>query len=326
MHNSCNGLYYYDGKHDYFCGIKVIDVDEQIDYIKRAVEMQAAKNSNQQHQLNYNKYETVAGDMRYGAKTDIIKNKPEGYCKTQKHGVRHSLTPFSSHSCGECLASFLIHARETSPGVKLLCAIGRPDNEPAQNIEKYENISVKITKGICELKIGMSVSALGSTGSVIKISDFELMHDASTKKLVLVIPECYIKRSNTWLYGETMVSLIGIPICESILTGDQCLAINNDNESADLDFAFNSVPAGYPAWAEVRENVIRSNHKNYVGQIWVHLKCKKCRDKNNISIVNLTEQIKRLTDMINHRDKIIQELLAETYELRSTIVEITTTH
>jgi hypothetical protein len=140
------------------------------------------------------------------------------------------------------------------------------------------------------------------------------------------MPACYNKRTGVHYYGEAVVSLIGIPICETILTGGKCLSFVS-SKTVNNDFTVSAVPTGYPAWTELQKDVIRSGHKNYLGQIWVHLKCKKCHDyalSDAISsnVKNHDAEIEtQLTETIAARDKMIQNLLEETRGLRATIIQ-----
>jgi hypothetical protein len=268
---SPHGQYRFDGTHEYFCGHRIIQKSEQIEYLRRAAHTSVPDTKiADQHKLNYSKYE-LNGELVRGAKTALINTKPEGYCKNPRHGGRHSISPYTSYSCEDCVASILVDTRATSPGIKLELHIIAPpadtDRDKTRDIANVDPITVRFNKGTCEIKTGTNTMT---------VQTFELLTGDDAKPRI-VIPACYNRRAGVYYYGTTIVTLLGIPICETILYGGKCLSLSNENSSND--FIVNSVPVGYPAWVELQKDTVRSGHKNYTGQIWVHLKCKECHDR-----------------------------------------------
>jgi hypothetical protein len=86
-----HGDYAYIDGHDSFCGIKIIDKNEQVILIERAAAVSEVNLKRvETHQENYNRYE-VHGEIKHGLKTQWTRDKVDGYCQTYNTG-RFSLT------------------------------------------------------------------------------------------------------------------------------------------------------------------------------------------------------------------------------------------
>jgi hypothetical protein len=319
-------IYKYDPVtgNEYYCGIKVISQDEQLDYILAAAEScPRDKKVAALHMENYNKYEVRAGEIVHGKRTEIERTKPKGYCKTCRpgHGIRRSLSPFTSYNCAHCLARYLVELRANSPGITITCRIlsqdGKDgkDGKDGRDIAKYRSVSVKLTKGVCELNLD---------GTIVRIGSFVLRAGNDDNAPTLEIKSI---TKPVMYFGMCTASLIGIPICESLFYGRECFS-SAPPSSPTYGKVFNTlcVPRSYPGWDEMSDDLhITVKDKTYKGKLWVHLQCKGCRDARPIEhklepIHDLEkkeekkeekEEKEEKEDVGDLRDEMIRKLLEE---------------
>lgn len=322
-----HGIYAYDRTRDVesYCGVKVITKEEQLELIQSACKKARKDQKTEEvHKVNYNRFE-IDGVIRWGGKTALGRDKPQGYCKTynSSHGVRHSVTPYTSYSCAECLAEYLIKLRSNSPGIKIMCSIlGESSDATAVDISTSRTITAKLSKGICELTLD---------GITIQVSQFVLRAGSSSnREPVLELKECRL-RNGTAYYGMAKASLLGIPVCASLLYGRTCLW------EESTDFTVCSVPRYYPAWTELSDvsTLSEISDRNYKGKIWVHLHCRKCHIREpiapKIDAVERPSLSREIRETRDPRDAMIQTLMAENHrlleenrKLRYLLVEMTT--
>lgn len=322
-----HGIYRFDQESEYYCGIKVISQEEQVSYIKTAFDVAVRdKKLAALHIANYNKYEVEPGVFVYGKRAEIERTKPKGYCKTHRanHGIRHSITPFTSYNCTDCLARYLVELRASSPGVTIRCSVlGKSMESVAKavkviDISNIKSISVKLIRDVCELRIG---------DEVVTVRDFVLR--AGTPPM-LEMKECYTKL--TTYIGECNASLLGIPICASLLFGRECLGSTIRPANS---FTICSVPISYPGWDEIVDIPDLGDKKNYKGKLWIHFQCKACREHEPILDLPVQhDETKRSTQSRledgDLRDRMIRDLLLENNtqfeeirKLRAIIVDLT---
>lgn len=309
-----HGAYYYDAKTgaEMICGMKIINQDEQVLFIQNAAsicEIDTVKQS--QHMENYNRYE-ADGEIKLGSKTQFkelfnLPIIPVGYCKKSgnpRHGVRHSVSPWISHNCAECLAEDLIHTRAISPGVDIDIVAAPTEGARTIDIKTFEKISVKLVAGRAEVIFGRQAPII--------LDQFELII-RTAQKPVIILGSCFNKYS-----GKSIGTLTGIHICETILMGGICKSLDPSGPTYN-DFMTRSVPVGYSAWTEIMSNMTRNNKTREAGKIWIHRKCKRCTvsEKIVVSPIKTTEHL-----ALDVRDRTIQALISENQKLRETIIEL----
>jgi hypothetical protein len=288
---------YIDGRES-FCNIKIIDKMEQIDLIKYAASISEVNLKRAEiHQENYNRYE-VNGEIKYGLKTQWTNDKVDGYCQTYNltHGKRYSITPHTSFNCAECLADALIFNRAFQPGIDVEVIIPKSSNTNNVNIDELNKVQFRLNKGICELTLDQY--------GTIKTTDF-IFKIRVGQKPQLTIGTCKLK--NVSYYGNCTITMLGLPVCKSILMGMPCKSIKAESK----DFFVCSVPRGYPGWTELQREFNRDGKSRPPGKIWVHSKCKACTDMELIKPDLINED-----NMVKNRDKIIISLMAENEKLR----------
>ena len=285
-----------------YCGIKIINSKEQIALINRAALM---SEPNEQtlitHQENYTRYETAEGEIKYGLKTQWMQEKPSGYCRivNPKHGKCHSVSPFVSYNCANCLGTDLVYNRSSYPGLD--CDIEITGSGPGIDVSKLEKVQFRFTRGVCEITFDQH--------GLVKTNNFVFVVRTGQKPLVKIFG---CSRGNDVFYGTKVGTMLGLPICETILRGHQCKSLTRE---ASTDFFVNSIPNGYPGWVELQQEYEVGTKKRPVGKIWVHRKCKRCTEFEPIK-PNPTREIGHDNDMLKSRDKMIQTLMTENSLLR----------
>jgi hypothetical protein len=299
------GAYYYDPETELemICKIPIITKQEQIDYIQKAITCSKKDdNITKLHKSSYDYYERD-GELIYGLRTTFKEKKPPGYCKTYniQHGKRYSLSPFTSHSCLDCLAKFLIITRETSPGVEVEINIVRPKSDLAIafDISKLDNLNIKINKGRCFVSYGLNETI------PFVVKDFKLIIRPNQKPLI-VLEHCYDIQTNQQLYGNAVATMIGIPICTNILNGKECIGMHS--EPTD-EFEVNAIPKGYPAFTEIKEQ------NASIGKIWIHYKCKPCATHES-------RQKSIFKEIIEGKSSDVNSLLIENKKLRQQLTDM----
>lgn len=296
-----HGDYSYDTKYDIFCGIKVINNDEQVALINQAATISEYNIKRAvAHGENYSRYE-VQGEIKHGLKAQWTREKVDGYCQLYNltHGKRYSVTPHTSFNCAECLSSSLVYNRAYQPGCDVELDIPKPEG-PGVNCVDMTKVQVRLSKGICEISLDQY--------GVAKTSEF--MFKVRPGKLpLLTLPSCKIR--NTAYYGNRTVTMLGLPICKSLLMGMPCAGQNQPSK----DFYVNSVPRGYPGWTEIQREFNRDGKTRPVGKIWVHSKCKFCMDADIVK-PDPVREMKIDDDMVKNRDKMILSLMTENEKLR----------
>lgn len=296
-------------------GVKVIDIGEQVSLITQACGISDANPKMQiAHQDNYNKYE-IDGEIKYGMNAQWVKDRPAGYCRVYnlKHGKRYSVSPHLSYNCAECLGADLIYNRSVYPGIDVELTIMKHESNidatRAIDISKLEKVQFKFNKGVCELIFSRHTSC--------RVVDFTFLVRPGQSPL-LRVNGCR-SRGGEMFYGTHTATMLGIPICESILRGETCRSLSSNEPIRD--FSINSVPRGYPAWTELQREYIRADTKRPVGKIWVHRKCKRCTDAEPIKPDPVRETTMDNT-ILDSRDQMIRTLMEENRLLREQMKEI----
>jgi len=303
-----HGDYSYDGKSEFICGIKIINNDEQTLLISQA-SLTSDINPKRLalHQENYLRYE-AEGEIKHGLKTLWSREKVEGYCQLYNvtHGKRYSVSPHVSFNCAECLSSSLIYNRNYQPGCDVEIDIPKPSGAgQIVDINDLAKMQFRLNRGTCEL----TLDQIG----IVKINDF-VFNVRPGKIPLLTVSSC--KRSNIMYYGKRTITMLGLPICRSILMGATCHGQNQVSK----DFFVNSVPRFYPGWTEIQREVNREGKTRPPGKIWVHSKCKFCIDFEMQKPDTLREIVIE-DNMVKNRDKIILSLMTENEKLREQVRE-----
>jgi hypothetical protein len=296
-----HGDYSYDGKNDFFGGIKIINSDEQIALINQAsVSSEVNIKRMTIHQENYRRYE-VDGEIKHGLKTQWIREKVEGYCQIYNniHGKRYSVSPHCSFNCVECLSMSLVYNRAFQPGCDVEIDIPKP-NGPGIDINELTKVHIRLNRGSCELMLDQH--------GIVKTNEF-VFKIRPGKIPLLTLVGC--RRGNSVYYGKRSATMLGLPICKSLLMGQPCHGQNQVSK----DFFVNAVPRFYPGWTEIQHEVNRDGKTRPVGKIWVHSKCKFCTDFEQHKPDPVREMV--IDDnMVKNRDKMILSLMTENEKLR----------
>jgi hypothetical protein len=289
-----------------YCGIKVIDNAEQIDLIEKATQI-SEKNLKMQlaHSENYGKYE-IDGKIKSGLKTQWMKDKPAGYCRiySNTHDKRYSVSPFVSYNCSKCLGTDLVFNRSTCLGIDVEFNFEKPTIDTSAtfiDISKFDKVKFRLNRGVCELYFDQHVP---------KTSNFTFVCRPKQNPLLKV---SICRTRNEIFYGKCIGTMIGIPICESILRCEPCKTLLSVEPIKD--FSINSVPRGYPNWTELHKEYIREDKNRPIGKIWVHRKCKRCTDAEHVKPDPVHETIVE-NDAIKRRDQMIAALMEENKMLR----------
>ena len=315
-----HGAYKYDPKTkiETICGMKIIDVEEQIQYITSAMKISEPDLIKQaKHRNNYNLYE-VDDEIKHGSKTafrDMFAGPdlPVGYCKKTanlRHGKRYSVSPWVSHNCVECLAKDLVHTRDISPGVNADIEIEQyqPKTNLIVDIKSFDKLSIKLTMGRCEITMGRNPPLL--------VKHFSLV--IRDGKPLIIVGAIINNRTNEEFVGKSLGILTGIHICETILTGGKCRSF--EQEYGTRDFMTASIPVGYSSWYEIQAVMVRNDKIRDIGKIWIHRKCKRCTASEPIiSPIKLDKVEMTALDV---RDRTIQALISENQKLREDKMEL----
>lgn len=314
---------YLDGS-DSWCGIRTISKQEQLAYIQNAVknsEYDTAKKA--KHLENWNYFE-ADDSIKRGMRTQIIENRPTGYCKTvgSFHNIKHSVSPWCSYNCDECLANALVKARTVSRSIDVELSIHDSDatNNQKRDIKTFTKIDCKIANGVCEITCDNKITFV--------LNEFQFIVRENQNPIV-IIKKCIHPKTQITLYGNAMAVLIGIPVCENILLGKQCCSLSGEIDARD--FKVNSCPKGYPYWSEVEKDMNKNNKTRFAGTIWVHRKCRECseQEKSNEKNKNQTTNVNAVTfgndsdnKALEARENTIFVLLTEIRKLRSDQVDL----
>lgn len=186
---------------------------------------------------------------------DSYKGQMDGVCKI--HPNASNLAPYVKYSCVNCLAKNLVTMRKRATGINVECRISGND-ELATDISGLE-IKVEFSKGIVTLIINSN-----------RVTTKNFTFNIRQNQIPVLVVESL---KTTYNYnGIAVGTMVGIPVCESVLLGRKCLSF----EDHGFDFINRSVPRGYPSWSEVKE--IRKKQKNFEGQIWIHRMCRECKE------------------------------------------------
>lgn len=225
--------YYYDAETDstYSCGVKWIDESEQLSLIEHALNTidPQLKEVSEKYASNYEKYSDAY---------DGVGNVPvSGFCKNKHHPERHSEIPFVKHNCKNCLAKYLVEHRKTiwsEVAIKF-----EASGSSCVDVNKIWKSGIKISfnKGIARLTL--------SDETKYDIHDFSL--DIRTGQCPLFVIKEDILHEEKIIIGEINGIVKGIPVCRSLLWGEQCRGMQNRNQNK---FTSLCVPKGYPNWTE----------------------------------------------------------------------------